>query len=144
MARGEILVINDRHLVSVAEAAYTGGLGKTFLPNKQPVAAETAAITLDQPVRWWLYSVAVKVVDTNDRYREGIIVQIAAPIPNDTGSIPLAFALQSGDSEYCMAQWPEGLPVDYGLRWRIRAGGIAATDLVIFRATYAAGSERPR
>lgn len=134
-----VAVINDRHLVTAGEAAYANGLGATYLLHKAPYYAEVNPVCVEQPELMWLYHVCVKVVDSSDQYRQGLLVSIGSIIPNDTGSMPLSTALQSSETEFANFIAPQGYPCLYGLRWRIWYG-LAAGDLVILRAIYKRGA----
>lgn len=134
-----LYVINDRHQITATEAAYAAGLCKTFYQSRTPLAAQTAPVLMDQPVLWFVYHVNLKIVDANDRYKQGVFCEIAAPIPNDTGSMPIVQAVQDAGLSFCNLIIPQGLPMQYGLRWRIWGGSVVSTDLVIFRAEYGVG-----
>lgn len=131
-----LAVLNDRHQVTAAEAAYTSGFGATYRPNRNPEFVAYAAIpeAMEAEVYWRVFSAELKIVDSAGKYRRGLMGQIMAPIPGDTGAFLMASGIFSGN-DIIAFQNGAGLITTHGLRWWVW-NGLAENDLVIFRATY--------
>jgi len=139
----EFQVLNDRHVVTAAEAAYVTGLGKTFFPDKAAIAQEVNPVCSYEPVIWWLYSFVVFILNSSEVWKQGVAIQLEAPVRGDTGHLPLVRGIQRAGIHLVAFQSDHGFPLNWGIRWRIFAGGTATDDLVIARAMYLRGLVRP-
>jgi len=132
-----LAAINDRHTVTVGEAALAYLTG-TFLPGRSPTFGLVGPISMQPPRRWYLYSGVVYVQTAAEVFRNGQFFVCGAPIPNDTGAMRLCEGIQTG-VDFVRFNYPQGQPVEYGVRWRTY-GGLTAGDLIIFRCIYSEGA----